>query len=456
MKIKTRFTLLFTFIVGIMLSFFSIAILYLSEEYRQEDFHSRLKNRAIEKLELLNNANEESNSFSSKKPLEEKSLHSLSDEQIAIYDENKNLIYTSDKLHPINSKLINCINGQGNYTWSKGNIEGYGFKHTEKEKKYFLFASATDIHGISYINNLKRILSIRLFIIILIVFLSGWTFARYFIRPIADIVNQAKNITSKNLSYRLKSKYIKDEIGQLTTAFNQMLGRLETAFTIQKRFVSNASHELRNPLTAISGQIDVALMKDRKKEEYRATLESVSTHIRNLRTLSNNLLELANTDVDYLFQNFDELRIDEILWDIQDEIKKQKSDCNIKVIFENITDDERKLSCKGNSKLLETAFINIIDNACKYSEDKTVEIKVVSERKNIVLFFTDHGIGMPEAYLNHIFEPFYRGDNTHGIPGKGIGLSLVKGIIKIHSGKVFIRSVLNEGTTVEIVLPNLS
>ncbi|MCO6499433.1 MAG: HAMP domain-containing histidine kinase [Vicingus serpentipes] len=455
MKIRTRFTLVFALIVGIMLSFFSYAIFYLSEDYRQEDFHTRLKSRAIEKLELLTKDDGKTKEIFADR-IKENNLHALTNEQITIYDENKKSVYSDNSVSAPNPDLIKSTSKQNIYSWSEKGREGIGFTHSYKGNTYILFISATDKHGTSYINNLKKILTVRLFIIMLIIFISGWLFAGYFIRPIINIVKQADNITSKNLSYRLKSRHVKDEIGKLTTTFNNMLDRLETAFTIQKRFVSNASHELRNPLTAISGQIDVALMKDRKKEEYRATLESVSAHIRNLRMLTNSLLELANSDVDTLFQNFDEIRIDEILWNMRDEILKQRPNCNININFEKITDNEKILTCKGKAKLLETAFINIIDNACKFSENKTVEIKVVSEKKNIIVLFTDKGIGMPETYLNHIFEPFYRGDNTHGIPGKGIGLSLVRGIIKLHSGKIFIRSKVNEGTTVEIVLPNLS
>lgn len=455
MKIRARFTLMFAIIVGIMLSFFSYAIYYLSEDYRQEDFHARLKSRAIEKFESVIKDDTKTIEISADR-IKENNLHSLTNEQITIYDENKKLIYNDNSFSFPKPELIKSIPKNETYFWSEKDKEGIGFIYPYQGKNYALFVSATDKHGASYINNLKKILTIRFFIIILIIFISGWLFAGYFIKPITNIVKQAENITSKNLSYRLKSNHFKDEIGKLTTTFNNMLDRLETAFTIQKRFVSNASHELRNPLTAISGQIDVTLMKDRKKEEYRATLESVSTHIRNLRILTNNLLELANSDVDTLFQNFDEIRIDEVLWNTRDEILKQKPECNINIIFEKITDNEELLMCKGKAKLLETAFLNIIDNACKFSKDKTVKIKVVSEKKNIIVLFTDKGIGMPETYLNHIFEPFYRGDNTHGIPGKGIGLSLVRGIIKLHSGKIFIHSVLNEGTTVEIVLPNLS
>lgn len=257
------------------------------------------------------------------------------------------------------------------------------------------------------------------------------------------------------MNQRLSNGYTNDEIGQLTSTFNKMLERLESSFNTQKRFVSNASHELRNPLTAINGQIDVALMKDREKDEYKKTLQLVSKDIKNLRTLTNNLLELANNDETFI-QHFEEIRIDEILWNIRDEMVKQKPDIIILVNYEKPTDSEKYLICKGDEKLLKTAFMNIIDNACKFSNDKSVEIKITPEKTNIILFFSDKGIGIPETYLKHVFEPFYRGSNTTGIPGNGIGLSLVQKIIKLHSGKIFIRSKLNEGTTVELVLPNLS
>lgn len=446
---------MFSLIVGVMLCFFSFAIYYLSEDYRQEDFHTRLQNRAIEKFDLLMK-NYGTVTALSDDPVLENNLHSLTNEQVVIYNENKELIYGDNDISVSQPDIFKSIYNQKIYAWSDDNLEGIAFLRLYQGKTYILAISATDKHGTSYINYLQKTLTVRLFIIMLIIFISGWIFAGYFTKPIISIVEQTENITSQNLSYRLRTKHKKDEIGKLTTTFNKMLDRLETAFTIQKRFVSNASHELRNPLTAISGKIDVALMKDRNKEEYRATLESVSVHIKNLKTLTNNLLELANNDVDTLFQDFDEIRIDEILWNTRDEMKEQKPDCTIKINFDKITDNEMILTCKGKAKLLEIAFINIIDNACKFSEDKTVEINVISEKKNIILLFVDRGIGIPESYLGHIFEPFYRGSNTHGITGKGIGLSLVRRIIQLHSGKIFIHSKLNKGTTVEVILPNLS
>lgn len=453
MKIRTRFTLLFAAIVGIILFFFSFSIYYLSENYRQKDFQSRLQDRGIARLKLLMAVNEANANLPSN-PIDEGQFHSINSENFVIYDEKNNLLYRDTAAMNPSADVINSINKDIPYICSHHDTECVGFKYAYKGNEYTIFSSGNDKHGMSYIANLKQILFFRGFILLLVIFISGWLYAGRFLKPISNIVQQAGKITYSNMSQRLNTGNTNDEVGQLTSTFNKMLERLEISFNSQKRFVSNASHELRNPLTAINGQIDVALMKDRQEEEYKAVLKIVSKDIKNLRTLTNNLLELANND-ETLLQHFEEVRIDEILWKIRDEMTKQTPEYTIHINFEKLVDNEKYLTCKGDGKLLETAFINVIDNACKFSGNKSVEIRIASEKTNIILFFMDKGIGMPETYLKHVFEPFYRGSNTIGIHGNGIGLSLVQRIMKLHSGKIFIRSRLNEGTTVELVLPNL-
>lgn len=454
MKIRTRFTLLFAAIVGIILFFFSFSIYYMSENYRQNDFHSRLQDRGIAKHKLLLEAKGDTENLSFNH-IEENPFHSIGNENFVIYHKNKTLLYHDTAAPTPSSEIINSIKPDKPHTCSKADAECIGFIYPYKGSTYIIFASGYDTHGMDYIANLKRILLFRGFIILLIIFLCGWLYVGRLLKPISNIVQQAGKITYSNMNQRLSNGNTNDEIGQLTSTFNKMLERLEISFNAQKRFVSNASHELRNPLTAINGQIDVALMKDREKDEYKKTLQLISKDIKNLKTLTNNLLELANNDEIFL-QHFEEIRIDEILWNIRDEMAEQKSGYTIHINYEKPMDSEKYIICKGDGKLLKTAFMNIIDNSCKFSDNKSVEIKITSDKTNIILFFIDKGIGMPETYLKHIFEPFYRGSNTLGIPGNGIGLSLVQKIIKLHSGKIFIRSKLNEGTTVELVLPNLS
>jgi len=455
MKIRTRFTVLFSIIVGVILFFFSFSIYYLSENYRRNDFYSRLQDAAIVKLRILTLAKDKTNDLTSPNP-SVGVQNPLVNEKIIIYDSNTHLLYQDTASPALTSEIISFIKAKNIYTYSEKNSEKIGFHYTYKGNSYLLFASAFDKYGTKYISNLKNTLIVRGFILMLIIMLSGWIYAGYFLEPISNIVQQTENISSGNLNYRITGGTKDDEIGQLTTAFNKMLERLETSFKIQKRFVSNASHELRNPLTAISGQIDVALMKDREKEDYINTLKSASKEMKSLINLSNNLLELAISDVETLFQNFVPLRVDEILWTLQEEFAIQKPEYTVHINFSSVVDNENLLTCKGNEKLLKAAFKNLIDNACKFSKNQTVEVLITFEQNNIVLFFKDSGIGIPENYLEHIFEPFYRAVNTQGIQGSGIGLALVMRIIKLHSGKILVQSKLNQGTTMEVIIPNLS
>lgn len=462
MKIRIRFTLLFVTIVGIILFFFSFSIYYISENYRKDDFYSRLKNRGITKFKLSILGQNETEIISSNH-IEEYNFNFLENEGFIAFDTHKNILYQdgtiesnlNEKVFINFGKIIPTIKPNQSYRNVFNQIEYLGFSYLYEGNTYYIFISGFDKHGMSYIAHLKQTLFIRGFILLIIIFISGWLYAGRFLKPISNIIQQAGKITYSNMGQRLSTGSSNDEIDQLTTTFNKMLDRLETSFNSQKRFVSNASHELRNPLTAINGQIDVALMKERGKEEYKSTLQSISKDIKNLRTLTNNLLELANQD-EILLQHFKEVRIDEILWSIREEIVKQNAEYTIHIHFKEFIENEKYLICKGDEKLLERAFVNIIDNACKFSNNKTVEVKILPDKSTITLLFIDTGIGISEPYLKHVFEPFYRGENTHGIIGNGIGLSLVRRIIKLHSGQIVIHSKLNQGTTVEVTIPNLS
>ncbi|MBI3142134.1 MAG: HAMP domain-containing histidine kinase [Bacteroidetes bacterium] len=455
MKIRTQFTLIFALVVGVILFFFSFSIFYLSENFRITDFKIRLEDKAVNRLKLLlaTASGRDSLQMSAN---ELWTLQSEGDFNTAIFQTNGHLLYRDRQATVPSKALLDRIASEKSVFIAVNGVEYLGFIYNFQGADYLLVASGHDQYGTKYLNNLKKILIVRGSIIFIVIFISGWLYAGRFLRPISKIVHQVEKISSSSLNQRLLADNKLDEIGQLTNTFNKMLERLETSFNIQKRFVSNASHELRNPLTAIGGQIEVALMKDRQTDDYKAVLHTILKEIKNLRTLSNNLLELANSDVETLFRHFQPIRIDEILWAIRDELALNKPEYEVHISFNMITDDENMLTCKGEEKLLKIAFVNVIDNACKFSSDKTVEINVVLDHGSIVLYFADKGIGMPESYLKHVFEPFYRGINARGTPGNGIGLSLVEKIIKLHSGKIFLRSKLNEGTTVEIVLPNLS
>ena len=222
---------------------------------------------------------------------------------------------------------------------------------------------------------------------------------------------------------------------------------------LQKHFIANASHELRTPLTSINGQLDVLLMKDRTAEEYKTALASVLDDTRSLIDLSNRLLLIARTSAEGPV-NFDSnIRIDEILWQVREEMMKFNPGYHIKITLDDSLNDAAQLNVIGDESLLKVAMSNLIDNACKYSDDHSVNIKIEQADKRIEVVFEDQGIGIPEKDIQKIFEPFYRSNNAMRYRGSGIGLPLVNQIIKNHSGHIEVSSNVGQGTKFVVSLP---
>ena len=149
------------------------------------------------------------------------------------------------------------------------------------------------------------------------------------------------------------------------------------------------------------------------------------------------------------------IRIDEILWQAQEEIIRFNNDYRINISIDDSLTDSDQMIVVGDESLLKVAVSNIIDNACKYSSNHSVDIRFRHIENFIEVVFEDKGIGISEEDLQKIFEPFYRGANTISISGTGIGLPLVSQIIKNHYGTVTIISEIGKGTVVKILLPTV-
>ncbi len=177
--------------------------------------------------------------------------------------------------------------------------------------------------------------------------------------------------------------------------------------------------------------------------------------IKSLIDLSNRLLLIARTSAEGPVNFNKKIRIDEVLWQVQEEIKRFNSDYHVNISIDNSLTDSDQMIVVGDDNLLKVAVSNIIDNACKYSPDHTVDINLMHKEGFIEIVFEDRGIGISEEDIRKIFEPFYRGANTISISGTGIGLPLVSQIIKNHNGTVKLSSKLGKGTTVTVLLPTV-
>ena len=268
-------------------------------------------------------------------------------------------------------------------------------------------------------------------------------------------MDEVKRISPQNLDQRLKESPYEDEMGKLILIFNELLGRIAKAFQLQKMFVSNVSHELKNPLTNITSQLEVTLLKERSIEEYRETIESVLEDIRGLNQLSNSLLELARLTREQDSFTMTRVRLDEIIWDVRDFVSTIDPTYRVEVSIHEMPEDENKLTVLGNPYLLKIAFQNIVENACKFAPDKSAKVTLTLVKNELIVEVSDQGPGIEKKDLNNVFEPFFRTDATSKIKGYGIGLPLSHRILSIHKGRIELDSSPGKGTIVRVALAAL-
>jgi signal transduction histidine kinase len=250
----------------------------------------------------------------------------------------------------------------------------------------------------------------------------------------------------------LKSNGSKDELAELTNTFNEMLNRLENSFDAQKNFVSNISHELRTPLAAIITELELSINKERTIEEYKTAILNALKDAKKLVRISNSLLDLAKASYDPSEIVFKSVRIDESLMDALQQVQKANPEYKIDIHFESDFENDNQIYVNGNEYLLKVAFVNVMENGCKFSSDHQCIVSVLFNDENIMLKFTDKGIGIPEDDIQNIFTPFYRGENKTFLEGTGIGLPLTQKIIQLHKGSISVQSIQGKGTTFTVEL----
>lgn len=446
MKLRTKLTTIFVIITAGILFVFAGIIYYSASQDREREFYSLLKKEAITKANLFFDAQVDPETLQDIYIRNREIIHEV---EVAIYDKDFNLLYHD--AYDIDfvketREMIDSIILLGDIKFSQQDWQVIGFKFHFAGVDYAITAAAYDDYGYTKLLNLKQTIFIVLIFSIFIIFVSGLFFSKKAFDPIKQMVKKANNITATNLDLRLEAKGTKDELSELAHTFNQMLDRLESSFDSQKHFVSNISHEIRTPLAAIITELELSKNSDRTIEEYKEIIENVLNDAKKMNRLSNSLLDLAKASYDASEISFKPVRIDEIIIDAGQQVQKLNPEYKTNINFESEPDDENQMIINGNEYLLKVAFANIIENSCKFSEEKQCALTISFNPKQIVLVFKDNGVGISDEDLPHIFTPFYRGSNKIHADGNGIGLYLTQKIINLHSGSVDVSSKLNKGT----------
>ncbi len=455
MKSQTKIAFIFSVGCLLIILLLSISVYYFSTQYSFTDFYKRLEIRAIFKAKTtLETEDVKTQAF---KEVREQHLEILPDEKDYVIEiaATTNLSAEADKLK-VPPSFFSELLSKSSANYKAGDTFYSGIVYNTAQKKYAVVVSANNYYNTHHLNYLRNIFLIAIPLASLLAIVVAIFISKKVLNPVNEITEKVKQISSESMHLRLANLTDNDELSQLIKTFNTMLDRLETAFETQNNFISNASHELSTPLTAIIGEADVTLNKTRRSDEYEASIKVILGEAERLEKITKSLLFLAQTGFDGKKQKMEVIRTDQLLWDVKETIDKLNPNNQVQLDLSLIPEDPKKLKITGNSQLLHLALSNIVNNACKYSSNKPVQVSIGSTNDHVIIIVKDQGIGIPEQELKYIYDPFFRASNTKNFEGYGIGLPLARNIIRLHNGSLIVSSQKNEGTTVQMRFPLLS
>lgn len=451
MKIRERLSLQFSILVCGLLIIAALILYYFASDSAGKYFDNLLRQRAQTTFSIWSNvAFRDSVNFSL---IERSRRNQLPAEKSLIFESNGRVLFNSNDsifFPPLISYLQDLKKSDEVFLKSNDHrIVGIRL-NSEKGETFYVFTGARPDDNTVWLQQL-RFLMVSIFVMMLaIIALTGWIFSSRALRPIKKTIQDIQSIPATDLKGRLSGGDSKDEIGELVRIFNDLLGRIANSVNLQKTFVANVSHELKNPVTKIISQIEVTLLRDRDPETYRQTLQSILEDIREMNLLTKSLLDLSRVRHDPNSYNFMPVRIDEILWEVRDRVHGMGHGYRVDFAILSAPEEEEKMTVSGNPYLLRTAFENLVENAGKYSHDKIIDVVMNCGSASIEIIISNVGPGIPAEKLPNIFDFGMRVDQVKSTAGYGIGLPLTQRILKIHNADIRIES--DPGTLTRVIV----
>ncbi len=282
--------------------------------------------------------------------------------------------------------------------------------------------------------------------------LGGWWLAGHAVRPVLRIIREAEAVEAGAPRPHITAHSDTRELSRLINVLNAMLGRIQDAVEAQRRFLADAGHSIKTPLTVVRGDIDVTLRRPRPAEEYERTLRQVLLDLKDTSGLAEDLITLARSDGGETLPEVDVVDLSGLVEQIGNRFRSEADTHGLTIEL----DIEAGLRVWGDAILLDRAVSNLIDNAVKYGRNGTggVKVSVRHTPAGVEVRVRDYGPGVDQDELPRLFERFYRGEVARRHErGSGLGLSIAKAIVETHGGDLDLESGLGDGTTVRLLVP---
>jgi len=478
-SLRFKLTVWYVFILGVLLIAFS-TFLYLTLEkslYRSAD--NKLRSFA----DLIGSE--------SASPLSKFSLGSIDKtleatlnlkpvgKFIQVLDESGKIGPRSDNLRnvqlPISlTALKNAAKGQPtfetNRSFEGGPLRILTFPVMEDDRVARIVQVASSLEDVEdALNKLFIILVVSVPLALLVASVGGQFLASKALRPVDEISQTARMITFENLNQRIRVPKVRDELSRLIETLNEMISRLDRSFQQTKQFTSDASHELKTPLTILKGEVEVALRKERTPLEYEQTLKSNLEEIDRMSQIVNDLLLLSKADSGELRLTKQEINLGEVLSNVIGQLSRLAQVKNLHLETSNHQDG---IYVFGDVLRIRELFVNLIENGIKYTEPGGFVRVTLSEEKGphgespstvaqdspsgfATIVVADSGIGIAKEDQERIFDRFFRVDKARSREqgGSGLGLSICRWIVEAHQGEIWVESTPGTGSSFTVRLP---
>lgn len=435
MSIRKKILFYFLSTVLLLTALILFLIYTIFKEYREEQFQQRQKDKIIQTINLLTEFEEiDEELFLA---LDRSTIHDIYDEKLLLFDEDYNLFYESvdDLVIEKTKEILNQLSLD--HVWVETKEELYdvvGVTITHRNGVYYGISKAYDEYGYELLSFLQiAFLALFLVLVVVIVWVSY-----YLSKKIANpIIHLTKEISNYNLEKPIKIPLKKGEVETsiLAERFNDLMDKIKMSFAFQKNAVQHISHELNTPIAVLVSNFD----KMESETDYRQLQKLIEKQKKDTRRLSqiiNSLLSLSMVETGTSAVK-EKIRVDEMLFDIYEELQPLYPDFIFHIHYDNPDMNTEVLEVLADQNLLRAAFLNLMLNSIRHSDVKEAYISIIEVNNRLKLEFLNQGKVISREERPYLFKHFFRGKNSQGRKGFGLGLVFIYKILKLHQAEIY-------------------
>ena len=435
MNIRKRILIYFSALSISVIGFSFLLIFAVFSNYRREEYQQRIKDHTISTITDLSEAKQLNHNVLQSMNL--LNINKLYQEKTLLFNANKQLIYSSlndTKIQFSKDLLFNLSADKPVLESREGDTDVVGVYFVFNKEVYYGITKAYDVFGYSKLEFLKYTLLVLFGLISGLILISSFALANRISKPIISMAAALKIINIETANHLLPIPEARDEIYLLTSRFNELMKRLQDSFSFQKHAVHHISHELKTPISILVSNLE-RLEKESDLEKIKTGINEQKEDTKILGDMINALLEIAKVET-HSNLTFQEIRMDELVFDWVSEMKKIHPKFKFDVQFDEKIESVHGLSVQGNLRLLKMVIQNLLLNCVNYASDHRAQIYFKNQRGKLLIQISNKGKNISSEEIPYLFQHFFRGENSQGKRGFGLGLVLVNKIIQLHGGEI--------------------